>query len=649
MIRKNEKLLILVILPLTIVIFSAIWFIRTNYSNVVRMDSEAACWDIRGVDISEKCLRLSGNSAEFILGELLTPEEFDLRDDIQMGSPRNAAQCHTSRNKILLSSDETVALSFASVDYANNIYINGELIQSVGIPGTSVETAVPMTTRVYYTVKPVDGVIEIVNQISNFVHAEGGSFSGVYIGTIDSMSMHYARQAHGTTITLGICLLLFLVHTILFMLQRSYKANIFFAIFSLVLFVRTGVTGMKILMLVFPRMSWYFSFRVEYLSLPLGCLLIVLALAGMFKRLLPKPVIISSIIVNSIESVLIVFIPTVLMTKALPLLQFTIIVSLIFIVVRFFMLLSRERSSEYIIALCALIFVVYAIVREILMHLDILIFPMINNGMLDLAILVFTIFLLTASFLGTIREIDAAKQNEQRLEIENVALASVNSLKTELMTTVSHELRTPLAVIMGYAQLITREAAASGISNRAMTDIDSIVSETKRLTRIVDEMQRVVLARVEGPGTPVSLADVVQRVAKMYATILEGHETTLETQLTNKDTQVIGISDELTQVMFNLLSNAGKHTDNGVIRIIVERDGGQVFVTVEDTGTGIEPEFLPDVFERYSHGDEQGTGLGLAICREIIEGRGGHISIESVYGEGTKVRFSLPAYKKEED
>jgi len=97
MIRKNEKLLILVILPLTIVIFSAIWFIRTNYSNVVRMDSEAACWDIRGVDISEKCLRLSGNSAEFILGELLTPEEFDLRDDIQMGSPLNAAQCHTSR------------------------------------------------------------------------------------------------------------------------------------------------------------------------------------------------------------------------------------------------------------------------------------------------------------------------------------------------------------------------------------------------------------------------------------------------------------------------------------------------------------------------------------------------------------------------
>ena len=414
-----------------------------------------------------------------------------------------------------MSSDETVALSFASVDYANNIYINGELIQSVGIPGTSAETAVPMTTRVYYTVKPVDGVIEIVNQISNFVHAEGGSFSGVYIGTIDSMSMHYARQAHGTTITLGICLLLFLVHTILFMLQRSYKANIFFAVFSLVLFMRTGVTGMKILMLVFPRMSWYFSFRVEYLSLPLGCLLIVLALAGMFKRLLPKPVIIASIIVNSIESVLIVFIPTVLMTKALPLLQFTIIVSLIFIVVRFFMLLSRERSSEYIIALCALIFVVYATVREILMHLDILIFPMINNGMLDLAILVFTIFLLTASFLGTIREIDAAKQNEQRLEIENAALASVNSLKTELMTTVSHELRTPLAVIMGYAQLITREAAASGISNRAMTDIDSIVSETKRLTRIVDEMQRVVLARVEGPGTPVSLADVVQRVAKI--------------------------------------------------------------------------------------------------------------------------------------
>ena len=647
MIRKNEKLLILVILPLTIVIFSAIWFIRTNADNLVRIRTETPDWDLRGMDMSNTCLRLSGGSSEFIPGELLTPEEFELRGDIQIGSPEGEVQSYTSRNKIILSSDEMIALSFASVDYANNIYINGELIQSIGTPGTNTETAVPMTTRVYYTVKPVNGVIEIVNQVSNFVHAEGGKFGGVYIGTIDSMSMHYARQAHGNTIAMGICLLLFLVHSILFMLQRSYRANIFFALFSLVLFARIGVTGMKILVLVFPRMSWYLSFRMEYISLPLGCLLVTLALASMFKRLLPNPVIIASIIVNSIEAVLIIFIPTILMTRALPLLQLTVLVSLIFILIRFFMLLSRERSSEYSIAFCVLILMIYAVVREMLMHLDILIFPTIHYGMLDLAMLIFTIFMLTASFLGTMREIDAARQNEQRLEIENAALARVNSLKTELMTTVSHELRTPLAVIMGYAQLITREAAASGISDRAMTDIDSIVSETRRLTRIVDEMSRVVLARVEGPGTPVSLAEVVQRVAKMYATILEGHETVLETQLTDEDTRVIGVSDELTQVMYNLLSNAGKHTDNGVIRIVVGREDGQVFVTVEDTGTGIDPEFFPDVFERYSRGDERGTGLGLAICREVIEGRGGHISIESVYGAGTKVRFSLPAFEKE--
>ena len=137
MIRKNEKLLILVILPLTIVIFSAIWFIRTNAENLVRVSFETPAWDIRGMDMSDKCLRLSGNSAEFILGELLTPEGFDLQENIQIGSPVGAVQSYTSRNKIILASDETVALSFASVDYANNIYINGELIQSVGTPGTS--------------------------------------------------------------------------------------------------------------------------------------------------------------------------------------------------------------------------------------------------------------------------------------------------------------------------------------------------------------------------------------------------------------------------------------------------------------------------------------------------------------------------------
>ena len=647
MIKKNEIWLMVVVLPITVIMFYGIWLIRTNSDNVVSLNSETPVWDLRGCDLSEKCFRLSTDNWEFIPEEYLTPEEFDRRKDIQIGSPKNAAQYYTSRNKILLPSENMYVLSFASVDYANKIYINGELVQSIGKPGISAETSVPMTTRVYYTIKPVDGVIEIVNQVSNFVHIEGGNLGGVYIGTIDPMSMLYARQTQGTSVILGISLLLFIVHVILFMLQRSYRANLYFALFSLVLFIRTGVTGMKILTLVFPQMPWYFTFRMEYLSLPLGCLLLSLVFANMFKGLFHKPVIIATIAINIFEALFIIFSPTLVLTRALLFFQITILLIMIYTITRFFILFSKGRNSEYIVALCALLLMMYASVREILMHLNILIFPVINNGMLDLATLILIIFLMTASFLGTLREIDAARQNEQKLEIENAALARVDRLKTELMTTVSHELRTPLAVIMGYAQLIIREANAEDIGEQTMTDLHSIISETKRLTRIVDEMQTVSLSRTEGRNAPVSINAIVLRVSRMYAPILERYNTVLETLITEEDTLVHGDADELTQVLFNLLSNAGKHTENGVVSILVGRDAHNISVSVEDTGTGIDPEYLPKAFERYSHGDEEGTGLGLSICREIIESCGGRISIESVYGEGTKVKFSLPAFETE--
>ena len=649
MIKKNEKWLMLIVLPLTVCIFSAIWFVRTNSANLVRVSFNTPVCDIRGFDISDTCLRLSGDSSEFINDELLSPGEFDRREDIQSGSPVSNAQCYTARNYIVLLSDETVALSFASADYANNIYINGELIQRVGHPGTSAEDVVPATTRVYYTIKPVNGVIEIVNQVSNFVHVRGGSVGGIYIGSIDSMSKHYARQTQGTSVILGIYLLLFLVHVILFMLQKSYKANLFLALFSLVVFTRTGLTGMKVLHIMFPEMSWYLSLKLEYISLPLCCLLMSLALAGMFKGLFQKPVVIASIIVNTVEVSIIILFPTVLMTRVLPLFQLTIIIVLIYVLIRFFILFSRGRSSEYIAALCALIFMLYVTVREIFMHMNILIFPVVNDGMLDLAMTVFIIFLMTASFIGTIREIDAARRNEQKLENENAALSRVNSLKTELMTTVSHELRTPLAVIMGYAQLLMRETDISGISEQTMVDLDSIVSETKRLTRIVDKMQTLSPAHADGKALPVSVAAIVQNVASMYGPILERRRTTLEIRVPVDDSQVLCGSDELTQVLFNLLSNAGKHTENGAVSIIVERDSCQVLVTVEDNGTGIEPEFLDKVFERYSHGDVYGVGLGLTICKEIIESHGGRISIDSAYGEWTRVSFSLPTFEREEN
>jgi signal transduction histidine kinase len=106
---------------------------------------------------------------------------------------------------------------------------------------------------------------------------------------------------------------------------------------------------------------------------------------------------------------------------------------------------------------------------------------------------------------------------------------------------------------------------------------------------------------------------------------------------------IFGSADLLTQVLTNLLQNAGAHTENGTVTVRAKRDGGEITVTVKDTGTGIPPALLPRVFERgVSTG---GTGFGLYLCKTVVESHGGMVWIESNPGEGTAVYYTLPVYE----
>ena len=141
--------------------------------------------------------------------------------------------------------------------------------------------------------------------------------------------------------------------------------------------------------------------------------------------------------------------------------------------------------------------------------------------------------------------------------------------------------------------------------------------------------------------------EVIQQTARLCQPILERRGTALSLDLPSDLPAVYGSPGELTQVMFNLLSNAGRHTEGGRICVSAEETGGSICVRVSDNGSGISPEFLPHAFERCAHDDPGGTGLGLFICKEIIEGFGGTIRIESRPGKGTEVIFTLPVCEEE--
>ncbi|MDR0315285.1 MAG: sensor histidine kinase [Treponema sp.] len=242
---------------------------------------------------------------------------------------------------------------------------------------------------------------------------------------------------------------------------------------------------------------------------------------------------------------------------------------------------------------------------------------------------------------------------ERTLELKEqmeIAVAASRS-KSEFLATMSHEIKTPLTVISVHvqqaAELITddpgeKETIASSL-RRAQQEVmrASRITENALSLASMQEGQRQMEA--------LHINTLLTHSAEAYRTIVERRGNKLNLAIADGiglgRERIYGNADQLTQVMINLLSNANRHTKDGLISVEAE-EGDLIKVTVTDSGSGIAPELLPRVFERGVTGTGS-TGFGLAICKKIIESHGGTIAADSEPGKGTTIRFTLPVYKGE--
>jgi len=146
------------------------------------------------------------------------------------------------------------------------------------------------------------------------------------------------------------------------------------------------------------------------------------------------------------------------------------------------------------------------------------------------------------------------------------------------------------------------------------------------------------------------LGDIARQTAQLYMPILERTGVALIIKSEENLPMTFGNPAELTQVLFNLLQNSKNHTTSGSVTVSVERDGDYVATYITDTGRGVPPDILPDIFERGIKGDDDGgSGIGLAVCKEIIEAHNGTIRIDSEWGKGTVVTVVFPVYKEDNE
>lgn len=245
---------------------------------------------------------------------------------------------------------------------------------------------------------------------------------------------------------------------------------------------------------------------------------------------------------------------------------------------------------------------------------------------------------------------DAFNRMATDLAARQAQLVEADRARRQLLADVSHELMTPLTAIRGYAETLALPQFVPP-TNEGQRAVKVIQEEGERIERLVKDL--LDLARFEAGGLSleqdnVDVDEIFERVSERHAKTARDKGVEIAIDPREDDIRMVGDAMRLEQAVQNLAANALRHTPpGGMIRLGARRDNGRITLTVTDNGSGIAPEHVPHVFDRFYKADQSrlhagGSGLGLSIVKAIVERHGGTVAARSTQGVETVFEMVLP-------
>ncbi|WP_314588144.1 ATP-binding protein [Paenibacillus terrigena] len=240
-------------------------------------------------------------------------------------------------------------------------------------------------------------------------------------------------------------------------------------------------------------------------------------------------------------------------------------------------------------------------------------------------------------------------RNARENAVLNEQLKKADKLKDQFLANTSHELRTPLHGIMNIAEaVVTKEKEK--LNESSLKDMNLLITISRRMSHMLGDLldvSRLQEHRIVLQQEPVEIQSVVPGVFAMLKFMVEGKPVRLHMDLSESTPMVMADEKRLVQILYNLLHNALKYTEEGTISVSAETRDGHAVIHVADTGVGMDKETQARVFIPYEQGsyginDGRGIGLGLSICKQLVELHGGTFTVCSELGKGSIFSFSLP-------
>lgn len=673
-----------------------------------KIQSEDGILDLTQEPISENPLKLQGEWS-FYWQELLSPEDIHSRmaegdmTDRSINLPSSwlgykldgyelkGEGFATYRLVIKLSEldrNKRLALRLPTIFHAYKLWVNGELLAEVGRVGQDKRTMTPHLATKLVFFEPKSDTVELVMQVSNFHHNRGGITKSIELGGSDVLAVKTNLKIASEMFISASLLVIGVYHLLLFILRRKDKAPLYFGLFTLLFGIRSLLNGELIITQLLPHLPWELQFKIEYLILCLGGFIITRYFECIFPNYVSGWFRLGTRIVTGSLCLVVVMTPAIIYTKLLPLIGVIVILHMLYLMVGLAHVAMRRMEG-------ALIFLLVSVVALVTVINDFLYYnewsPIGNTS--PFGLLIFTIaqiILLSSRFTraATNEERIASelleannKLTEMNSSLEQLVMERTHALsvahedlsmsyeqllhseqgRKKLLAYITHDLRLPLSSMLGYVEAVMDSVKPEHNEQY----LKYIRDNTVRINRMIGELSylsHLETGQVAYQMEPFHVVHFLRDFFDQYELVVRDAGLDfimdigkIEDQRPDFPVARMDI-EKLEQALFNLVSNAMKFTSSGgMVRLALTvdedemNDTGYAIISVQDSGIGIPPEQLEQIFDRNYRVEQvgmdngvEGNGLGLAICREIVQAHGGTVRAESDGKTGSIFYVSLP-------
>jgi len=645
--RKREKrrealeltVMLLLIFAFVPLLTSTAWVVK-DVQNVSTTEELAA------FDFSAGVGRIQRTLFDFYPGKLYSPEELEgggISPSDPHAANRKTVSCATCRLVLHLKAGQVYGLNGDSATYAFKMWVDGKLLSQVGTVSETADGFVPKTCNytVYFTAG--EGPTVIVMQRSNFAHAYADFFE-VILGPADKITALANSRLLRVELVFGAMMTASVFFLAAFFFFRDKKELLYFSAVCILLAVRSSFVSPKPVMVLFPNLNWYFGHKLECCSLLAAAVFLLLFCNTVFKGAVPRWLRLAGYGLTGAAICLYALLPSQIYSRLTG--SANLVIAGYFLVYLAVLLIGvlRRRAvarnpGNLIILLGGGVSICFGLM-DVLRYRRAADINLMQTGLL---ILIYAVMLgIMLRMRETERALMEASEREEVILERNRELRQLDNIRTGFLADISHEMRTPLTVMSSYAGLTKMQIKSGKVDAETLDNLDIIQHEAVRLGAMTEQIKLSSVRREQQTlETNCDLNEMLTQVSRFCAPICVKNENRIELRLAPAPVRVCVVEDTIFQVLYNLITNANRHSRGSAIRLSDAAADGFAQVRVTDRGSGMDGETLAHVFDR-GYSRDGSSGLGLPLCKIIVEEHGGTIKISSVPGKGTDILFTIP-------